>query len=126
MPVNKTHIALALAAALLVSAPAVQAQEATPGYAEPQPGTAAIDNALIEQFAVAYASILEVQREFSQQLEQVTDNDEAQALQRQVQDEMIAVVEANDLSVQDYNAVVALMQQDPALRERIMQIVDSL
>lgn len=41
MPVNKTRIALALALALLVSAPAVQAQEATPGYDQPQPGTAA-------------------------------------------------------------------------------------
>lgn len=127
MPIHKTQIALALAAGLLATAPVVHAQsEAQPGgYADTQPGTG-IDDAMVERFAVAYSSILEIQRDFSERLQSVTDNDEAQALQRHVQDEMIRVVEANGLSVQDYNAVVALMQEDPALRERITQMADSL
>lgn len=56
----------------------------------------------------------------------MTNNDEAQALQHQVQNEMVAVVQESGLSVRDYNAIVTQMQQDPALRERIMQIVDTL
>lgn len=118
MPIHKTKIAIALAA-LLAAAPAAHAQSAT------QPGAAAVDAAMIENFATAYEEILTLQQDFSQQLQNIQDNDKAQALQQQVQSEMIQVVEDNDLSVQDYNAVVALIQQDPALRERIMEQVGS-
>jgi Spy/CpxP family protein refolding chaperone len=118
MSIHKTKIAIALAA-LLTAAPAAYAQSET------QPGSTAVDAAMIENFATAYAEILTLQQEFSQKLQDIKDNDKAQALQQRVQSEMIQVVEDNDLSVQDYNAVVALIQQDPALRERIMEQVES-
>lgn len=121
MSVKHTPLALALIAAGLFAAPfAVQAQGAA---AAPQAGMeqAQVDDAMVEKFVVAFSEVRQIQQQFSAQLQGVSDQEEAQALQQQAQQEMISAVEEAGLSVADYNLVVAAMEHDPQLRDNVLE-----
>ena len=120
MSVTRTPLALALIAAGRFAAPfAVQAQGATPA---PQAGMeqAQVDDTMVEKFVEAFSEVRQIQIQFSSQLEGVSDQQEAQNLQQQAQQQMIGAVEEAGLSVADYNMVVAAMEQNPQLRDDIL------
>ncbi len=114
-----------IAAALMASPLIAQAQE---GYAPPagmaDNAAEQISDAQVDKFVVAFSEVQQLQNSFSQQLEGVSSQEEAQALQQQTQQQMIEAVEDVGLSVADYNMVVAAMEQDEALRDSILNRVD--
>lgn len=123
MSVKHTPLALALIAAGLLASPFVS--HAEPGNTAPPAGMeqgapTQLDQATVDQFVVAFGEVQKIQQQFSGQLEGVSDQAEAQALQQQAQQEMIGAVEQAGLSVTDYNMVVSAMEQDPQLRENIL------
>jgi len=61
-----------------------------------------------------------VREQFSAQLKQAEDAEEAHKIQQQANDEMVGVIEDNGLSISDYNAIAEAMQDDPELRERVL------
>lgn len=83
-----------------------------------------IDKQTVKQFASAYQEVLEIQVGLSDELKDVSESDKARELQQQAQQEMLQVVEQNGLSVDDYNNVVAQMQQDVTLRNQILDLID--
>ncbi len=98
-----------------------------PGTGMHQPGAALrteVTEDTLEKFAGAFSEIIEIQEDFTGKLEAARSNEEAQALQQQAQQEMVEAVEKNGLSVAEYNEVVAMMEQDPHLRERIIQMTN--
>lgn len=80
-------------------------------------------DATIKKFASALSDISEIQRELSSELQDVNDREQAMAMQREVQDEMVQAVMQHELSVETYNEVAAAMQQDVVLRNRILDLV---
>ncbi len=98
-----------------------------PGTGSHEPGAAFrpdIDEDKIEKFASAFSDVMEIQETYSGRLEATNDTEQAQALQQRAQNEMIDAVENNGLTVPEYNEVVAMMEQDPALRERIFRMAN--
>jgi hypothetical protein len=122
-----TSIPFAILAVALLSAPLAVHSE--PDYAPPAAGmndnaAAQVSDQQIEQFVVAFTEVRNLQQQFTQQLEGVTSQEEAQVLQQQAQQQMIEAVEEAGLSVADYNMVVAAMEQDEALRDSILGRVE--
>lgn len=104
---------------------AANAQQPAP---PPNPGveqSAPVDDEMVEKFATAYASVQSIQEDYTQQLQEVEDRAKAQELQQEAQGEMLGAVEDHGLSVQEYNEMIAQMDQDPQLRERVFSIVSA-
>lgn len=98
-----------------------------PGTGMHEPGAAhrtGVTEDTLEKFADAFSEIAEIRETFTGRLESAASNEEAQALQQQAQQEMVEAVEKNGLSVAEYNMVVAMMEQDPHLRERIIRMTN--
>jgi hypothetical protein len=128
---RNTILATSLLFSLSLSTGAMAQQEyeepsappASAGQQQYQTG-GSIDEKTVEQFASAYQEILEIQVGLSDELKEVSESDKARELQQQAQQEMLQVVEQNGLSVDDYNNVVAQMQQDVTLRNQILDLID--
>jgi hypothetical protein len=124
-----------LAAGALATAPATFAQAQGQGQGQQHgqgaqqgqqaPGQGApnmeMDSETLDSFADAYVEVRNIQSDFADQLGSVEDREKAQELQREAQEEMVSAVEDAGLSVQEYNQVASQMQNDPELREKVMQ-----
>ncbi|MFW6223230.1 MAG: DUF4168 domain-containing protein [Bacteroidota bacterium] len=82
----------------------------------------------LERFNLLYSAYLENDEE---QLSQLSDNEKKaletlmekiNTLQQEQQQTMIEAVQDNDLSVEDFNILVAAIQQNPELNERFQEI----
>ena len=119
-----------LAAGALATAPATfaQAQGQQQGQGAQQgqaPGQGApdmeMDDQTLDNFSDAYVEVRDIQSDFADKLGSVEDREKAQEMQREAQEEMVSAVEDAGLSVQEYNQVASQMQNDPELREKVMQ-----
>jgi phage baseplate assembly protein W len=121
-----------IAATLMLAAPALKAQESEAQGGQQQYGAPAthqeaimIDEAMIEKFAAAYGEVISIRKDFSARLQNVEDSSQAQALQEQVQAEMVEAVRAEGLTVQEYNAVAKRASQNPELRAQLETLLDN-
>ncbi|MCC5869432.1 MAG: DUF4168 domain-containing protein [Gammaproteobacteria bacterium] len=118
----------ALAASPLALAPAAFAEYQSDAAAAAERDYAAqaqqpavnIDDATLDQFANAFLEVQTIQTSASQEMEQVTDQAQAQDIQQRAQDEMVQAVIDTGLSVEDYNQIAQQMNTDAELREDIM------
>jgi len=46
-----------------------------------------------------------------------------QMIQQQANEQMVQVIEQTDLSIQEYNQIASLVQANPQVRERYMELV---
>jgi hypothetical protein len=74
-----------------------------------------------DKFISAYSEVREIQMEYTDKLQEVQDQSSAQVLQMEAQEEMIAAVEANGLSVAEYNTVTQIVANDPELLREIQE-----
>jgi hypothetical protein len=111
--------------ALLLATTGVFAQQygqSSPEYGQPSQSTSAsVDQATIGKFASALGMVQTIQQQTSRQLQAVENNEQAQGLQMKAQEDMIDAVEANGLTVQEYNGLATRMQQDPDLYQQVME-----
>lgn len=109
----------------LLSIPAIFALILTAGVAHAQPATAEdahipqsaadIDMAMKDKFVSAYGDIMAIQMDYAERLQAVTDQEQASMLQQEAQREMQAAVEANDITIQQYNQIIQLAAADEEL-----------
>ncbi|WP_303903981.1 DUF4168 domain-containing protein [Thiohalomonas denitrificans] len=113
------------AATLFTVASPVLAQQAPD--APPPAGQAAEtpDDATLETFSDAFGKVMNLQQDFASQLEGIESDEEARAMQQQVQKQMVEAVQQSGMSVEEYNNVATQLDQNPALREKVMGMVDS-
>jgi Domain of unknown function (DUF4168) len=62
-------------------------------------------------------------QQFSDELQQTEDADKARELQQQANEQMLGVIEENDISVDEYNAINQAVQTDPELRNRVLAML---
>ncbi|TCK03097.1 DUF4168 domain-containing protein [Marinobacterium mangrovicola] len=129
MSAFKLGTGIALAAALF-AAPALQAQEASSQEAQQYSAPAAqpqieVNDATVAKFADAYTDVVALQSDFSTRLQNIEEPSEAQALQEEVQAEMIEAVEAKGFSVQEYNAIAQRVSQDPELQAQLEELMSN-
>lgn len=122
-------MALANGSAWAQQAPdAQQEQSTTPAATHtqaeqaPMPQSADFSDQEVARFAQASAKVLDLQSEYTQQLEtHADDQDKVASIQQEAQDKMAEAVQGAGLSIQKYNEIIQVARLDPALAKRIQQ-----
>ena len=115
-------LSLILLALALAFAGSVAAQERELPGQQAAPDIQVTDQQL-EQFVDAQTAIVEIQQDFSAQLEQVDDPEKAHELQVEANEEMTGAVEDAGLTVESYNQIAMAIQNDPELQERLTRMI---
>ena len=79
--------------------------------------------AQLEAYANAVLKVQEIDRAWQPKIDQAPNEAEAEILTTQATDEMIGGIEAQGLSVKEYNAITRAAEADNALYERIMTLL---
>jgi len=90
-----------------------------PDVAEPQPGQPTFSGEQIDSFVDAYLDIIGIQEEYTAEIEGSEGSEKARELQEKANDEMVAAIEDNGLSVPEYSEIANAMDQNPELRDEI-------
>ena len=98
----------------------------TPGMAELPTSAEDVTEEQIESFASAYVSVMELRMTYEPQLQTATSEEEALAIQEEAETQIIAAVEAEDLTVDEFNAIADLLAYDETLRDRVQSEIDSI
>jgi len=109
-----------------LAAPLASAQSANPApTAQPAAGAQAqqFSETKLENFAESLGEIMEIREEFTGKLQQTEDADKARDLQQQANEKMLGVIEENDISIDEYNAINEAVQTDPELRNRVIAMM---
>lgn len=80
---------------------------------------------MMEDFVDAYLEVEAIRTEFADRLQGVDNEADAQNLREATQLEMVQAVEAQGISVEQYNEVATMMQQDPDLRDAVVAMIES-
>ncbi len=107
-------------AALLAGPVSAQQQPAAPAPA-PQ---VEITPEIKDKFIDAYVDIMEIQVDYSEQLESVTDQAVANTMQQEAQTEMQEAVVDNDLTIQQYNQIIQMASTDQELQQELQAAIE--
>lgn len=94
-----------------------QPQSAPPAANPPAPQ---VDTKTLGQFKQAYGKVAEIGKKYRSKIQQANDRGQAQALQQKAQKEMVDAVKGTGLTVKQYNQIAMQVQQDPALRKKVL------
>ncbi len=125
MPITNGLWRMAVPAIVLVvfalAAPSPTAAQA----AGEQPPTSAQDlsQSQLESFVAAATRVGEITERLQAEAQGVASQDELAALQQQANVEMVAAVEAEGLTVEEYNMIFQVAQVDPELNATLMEML---
>ncbi|EXF42765.1 hypothetical protein BAY1663_04819 [Pseudomonas sp. BAY1663] len=91
--------------------------------AQPAAGTQQFSDDKLEGFASSLGEIMEIREEFTGKLQQTEDATQARELQQEANEQMLGVIEKNDISIDEYNAINQAVQTDPELRNRVIAMM---
>ncbi|WFU06953.1 DUF4168 domain-containing protein (plasmid) [Rhizobium sp. CB3171] len=104
-------------------APAQQAAQEKPPAQGQQDGNgaaAAISDQKIEAFAVAYLEVDKIRQEYATKIEAASDATVKQDLRSEARKQMIQAVQTSpNISVDEYNAILAAAQKNPVLVKKL-------
>ena len=78
----------------------------------------------LKQFVEAQAAVGELQSKFQSQAQAVETQEERQMLQREANEQMVQAIQQTDLSVEEYNQIASLVQADPQIQQRYMELTE--
>lgn len=123
MPVQLRPMTAALACVLALGlAPAAVAQTAAP----PAPGeVVAPSDATLEAFVIAALEVERIETGFRDRVAEAQSEEDRAALVEQANGEMVAAVEETPgIDVETYVGIMQQAQQDPALTERLVAMIE--
>ncbi|BAU57994.2 hypothetical protein HH1059_12860 [Halorhodospira halochloris] len=94
-------------------------QQQDPGMAPPEPQRSTFSDQQIERFVDAYLEIIEIQEDYTSDIQQADGGEQARELQEQANDDMVRAIEDNGLSVPEYSEIANAMDMDPDLRDEV-------
>jgi hypothetical protein len=96
--------------------------------AAPTPGGAAdYTDGQLKSFAMAWTSINQLAERYKPQVEAAASEAQAVEMLEQFEAEVDQVIENTDgIGVQDYNNIIQAAQSDPALKERILAMLEEM
>jgi hypothetical protein len=112
---------LGIAAALLLAAPQVMAQEQAPQAQ--QPATPDFSQEQIEAFVDAATEVQRVQTELDTEAQEAQNPEEVAELQQQAQVEASQAVEGSGLTVDEYAAIAQAANENPDLYAQIVDLM---
>lgn len=111
---------LALALGLMIAVPgSVTAQEQT----VPPQETIEVTDELLEQFVGVYPEIVDVAQEAQVELAAAETQEQAQTIQQAAQTQISRMLEEAEMTVVEYEAVVTRLNDDPALRAEVEEML---
>lgn len=102
------------AAAQTTETQPVQEQAAPAQYTQEQ----------LESFTAAALKVDEIGQRWLPEIQSAGSEEEAQQLREQANQEMVQAVQAEGLTTEEYNQIYVSAQSDPALSQRIAQIIE--
>lgn len=105
------HIILGLSLGLLAVAPAAMGQN-----------QAGVSEHKLENYVAAQQEVRDINRQYSERLQNIQDREKAVNLQNQARQEMIEAIESAGLSVGEYNDITQAMRTDPEFNERVQKL----
>jgi hypothetical protein len=113
----------AVAATCLGFAPAALAQAPAPNPpVQAQPSNAAIPDQKLDQAAAALEKVTDVKRNYEQMLSSAGAGDQ-ERIANEANGELTKAVTDQGLSVEEYNSIIQVAQNDPQVRQKILQRV---
>lgn len=90
------------------------------GQTEGSGAAAAISDQKIEAFAVAYLEVQKVRQDYSAKIEATPDANAQQQLQAEAGQKAVQAVENSpNMSVNEYNTILAAAEKDPAILQKV-------
>lgn len=108
---------LGLAASSSILLAQEQPAQPTPPPAAETPQSDVADED-VRKFAEIYVGIEQTRSELSQEMSEAEDQEKAKEIQTRMQDEIVAMIEDQGWSLEQYNKVANAINNDPALRQQ--------
>lgn len=116
------------------AASAAQAAPSAPRAAAPAASTSApsaadatasqnVSDEKLQKFVASAQQVAVMSQQYSQQLQGTSDQAAQQQLMQQANQKMVQTVQANGLSVQEFNDLSEAVDRDPALQERAQRML---
>lgn len=121
-PLRLLVLPLVLAAGLASLPAAAQQGNAPMPQAAPGAGGDYSQDKL-ESYAAAVMKVQEIDRAYQPKIQQAQDQQQAEAITTEATNQMIGEIEAQGLSVDEYNAITEAAEQDKQLYDRIMTLL---
>lgn len=115
-------LAAAMMTTGLASAP-VLAQESADSGSQAQAPAQNFSDDQLQQFADASQDIAMISQDYTEQLQNASDEGEQQEIRQQANDEMVQAVQESGMSVEQFNSIGQAIQQDPQLMQRVKGMV---
>jgi len=127
-PVSSLSESRSPASAAAAQAGQAPGQAAAPAASQGRPtaGVAASENVSdekLQQFVASAQQVAVMSQQYSQQLQGVNDQAAQQQLMQQANQKMVQTVQANGLTVQEFNDLSEAVDRDPALQERAQRLL---
>jgi predicted ATPase with chaperone activity len=116
----KILAAAALSAAWLLAAPAADAQTRTQTQPQTQQSTPSITDQKLDAAAAAIEQVTNVKKSYQQRMASATPA-EKQKLSGEASNAMEKAVTDQGLSIDEYDSILEVAQNDPSVRERLLQ-----
>jgi len=114
----KLHILAAVV--LATAAPAANAQVQTPAPSPSQPSQAIPDQKL-DATAAALDKIADVKQNYTKQIEATPGDADKRRLVDEANKELVKAVTDQGLSVEEYTSIMVVAQNDPTVRQKILE-----
>ena len=112
--------AAALAAACLLSPPASAQAPASPAPADRSAPTAAIPEQKLDAAALALQKVVDLKQNYQRRIDAASEPDK-QGIADEAKGALAKAVTDQGLSVEEYTAIIVIAQNDPQVREKILQ-----
>jgi hypothetical protein len=93
---------------------------------EQQAGQSEVSTDEIASFAKAQNQVIKIRQEFQAKLSDVTDQAEQQKIVEEMNERLVGAVQQEGLSVERYNEISNAAHSDPALQERITEVMRNI
>lgn len=122
---ERSNLALIAAASFVLASSAV-AQQPAPRAAPPAPQTQEVQlsDADLEKFADIYVDLMDTETKFEGRLAGAQTEDQARAVQAEMEQESVAKLARHGWSPERYVAAVRTINADPALAEKALAIIE--
>ena len=99
--------------------------EAAPAQAPQAPQAIQPSEAQIQQYVNAARKVEAVVQDYQPRLQSAQDDIARQAVIQEADEKMVAAVQSDGLTVDQYNGISVAVQQDPELRQRITTLFEA-
>lgn len=110
--------------AIVASLGVLAAVSLAPAYSQNQPTPPGIPDTKLDQAAAALVHVDKLQRSYQQKLEQAQP-DERDHVIEEADNALAKAVMDHGLSIDEYDAIMQTAQNDPAVREKLLQRLDA-